>query len=296
MKTVMIALIATATLSQAAHAESAVPTELIIGYDSEGKVDPAPQACLAHVKEVTEWDKAATERGAQQVCAARKRHADAYAALQSNYKAFVEAFSKDRRLNLPEAVSNLKTLIKACMDHKFGITTGGHNIMIDVIENDVSAGCLTLGSNLIKDETRVRSPRGLANDFNNLSHFPDFCRMTYGKSTAYPLAFGEHHHLCAPDLVVLTIWQTTNRIVMFAARHRDTAEKSSRWPAPAPHPEFSEATRRWPAWVTAYLQPNAPRGPSAYPLDPHLGGRLPTFDHEPELFGGPLGMESPPPA
>jgi hypothetical protein len=25
--------------------------------------------------------------------------------------------------------------------------------MIDVIENDISAGCLTLGSNLIKDET-----------------------------------------------------------------------------------------------------------------------------------------------
>ena len=138
MKTVMIALIATAALSQAAHAESAVPSELIIGYDSEGKVDPSPQACLAHVKEVTEWDKAATERGAQQVCAARKRHADAYAALQSNYKAFVEAFSQDRRLSL---------------DHKFGITTGGHNIMIDVIENDVSAGCLTLASNLIKDET-----------------------------------------------------------------------------------------------------------------------------------------------
>ena len=160
MKTVMIALIATATLSQAAHAESAVPSELIIGYDSEGKVDPGPQACLAHVKEVTEWDKAATERGALQVCAARKRHADAYAALQSNYKAFVEAFSKDRRLNLPEAVSNLKTLIKACMDHKFGITTGGHNIVIDVIENDVSAGCLTLGSNLIKDETRVRVQQG----------------------------------------------------------------------------------------------------------------------------------------
>jgi hypothetical protein len=84
MKTVMIALIATATLSQVAHAESAVPSQLIIGYDSEGKVDPSPQACLAHVKEVTEWDRAATERGAQQVCAARKHHADAYAALQNN--------------------------------------------------------------------------------------------------------------------------------------------------------------------------------------------------------------------
>src|SRR6476661_8520174 len=153
MKTVMIALIATAALSQAAHAESAVPSELIIGYDSEGKVDPSPQACLAHVKEVTEWDKAATERGAQQVCAARKRHADAYAALQSNYKAFVEAFSQDRRLNLPEAVSNLKTLIKACMDHKFGITTGGHNIMNECIENHNSAGRPKLGSNLNKEGT-----------------------------------------------------------------------------------------------------------------------------------------------
>ena len=153
MKTVMVALIAASTISQVAHAESTVPAQLIIGYDNEGKVDPSPQACLALVKEVTEWDKAATERGAQQVCAARKRHADAYAALQSNYKAFVEAFSQDRRLNLAEAVANLKTLIKACTDHKFGITTGGHNIMIDVIENDISAGCLTLGGNLIKDET-----------------------------------------------------------------------------------------------------------------------------------------------
>jgi hypothetical protein len=161
MKPVMIALIAAFALSQAAHADNTVPAQLVIGYDNEGKVDASPQACLAQVKEVTEWDKAATERGANQVCAARKRHVDAYVALQSNYKAFVEAFSKDRRLNLPEAVSNLKTLIKACMDHKFGITTGGHNIMIDVIDNDISAGCLTLGSNLIKDET-ARFTRALA--------------------------------------------------------------------------------------------------------------------------------------
>jgi hypothetical protein len=161
MKAVMIALIVTCTLVQLAHAESTVPAQLIIGYDNEGKVDASPQACLAQVKEVTEWDTAATERGTKQVCAARRRHLDAYAALQSNYKAFVEAFSKDRRLNLPEAVSNLKTLIKACMDHKFGITTGGHNIMIDVIDNDIRAGCLTLGSNLIKDET-ARFTKALA--------------------------------------------------------------------------------------------------------------------------------------
>ena len=39
------------------------------------------------------------------------------------------------------------------MEHKSGLTTGGHNIMIDVIENDIAAQCLTLGSNLIKGET-----------------------------------------------------------------------------------------------------------------------------------------------
>jgi hypothetical protein len=39
------------------------------------------------------------------------------------------------------------------MDHTFGLTTGGHNIMIDVIENDIAAQCLTLGANLLKDET-----------------------------------------------------------------------------------------------------------------------------------------------
>jgi hypothetical protein len=65
----------------------------------------------------------------------------------------VNAFSDDRRLNLPAAVSNLKTLVQACMDHKFSLTTGGHNIWIDIIENTIVAECLTLGSNLIKDET-----------------------------------------------------------------------------------------------------------------------------------------------
>ena len=97
------------------------------------------------VKEITEWDKAQTEKGAKTVCAARQRHVAAYNALQANYKNFVKAFSEDRRLNLPGSVESFKTLVKACIDHKFGLTTGGHNIMIDVIENDIAASCLTLG-------------------------------------------------------------------------------------------------------------------------------------------------------
>ena len=152
MKAAVIALIAACALGQAARAEDVVPSTLVIGYEAEGKVDAGPQACLAAVREVTEWDKAATERGAKDVCAARKHHLDAYADLQKTYKVFVEEFSKDRRLELANAVASLKTLIKACMDHKFGITTGGHNIMIDIIENEIDAGCLTLANNLLKDE------------------------------------------------------------------------------------------------------------------------------------------------
>lgn len=148
-----LAVLASILLIGVTHAETAVPDRLVIGYDNEGKIDAGPAACLASVKEITEWDEAQTEKGAKQVCAMRKRHVEAYAALQSNYKNFVKAFSVDRRLNLPSAVSNLKTLIKACMEHKSGLTTGGHNIMIDIIENDIAAQCLTLGSNLIKGET-----------------------------------------------------------------------------------------------------------------------------------------------
>ena len=51
MKTVMIALIAAFGLVQAAWAEDAVPSTLVIGYEDEGKVDASPQACLATVKE-----------------------------------------------------------------------------------------------------------------------------------------------------------------------------------------------------------------------------------------------------
>ena len=91
-----LAVLASILLIGVTHAETAVPDRLVIGYDNEGKIDASPAACLASVKEITEWDKAQTEKGAKQVCAMRKRHVEAYAALQSNYKNFVKAFSVDR--------------------------------------------------------------------------------------------------------------------------------------------------------------------------------------------------------
>ncbi len=67
---------------------------------------------------------------------------------------------KDVRLYPSDAASNLKILVKACIEHKFSITTGGHNIMIDVIENDISGECLTLAANLLNEEIKeLRSSR-----------------------------------------------------------------------------------------------------------------------------------------
>src|ERR1700704_5080693 len=90
-KLALIVLVALMALAGIARAETAVPDRLVIGYDNEGKIDASPQACLAHVKEITLWDKAQTEKGARDVCTARKRHVEAHAALQSNYKNFVKA-------------------------------------------------------------------------------------------------------------------------------------------------------------------------------------------------------------
>jgi hypothetical protein len=137
-----------------AHGERAQPPDsLIIGYEDEGKIDASPQACLKTVKEITEWNEAETQRGAREVCAARKKHIDAYAKLQTNYRAFIREVVKDRRFDWTEAAATVPTLVKTCIAHKFSITTGGHNIRIDIINNEIAAACLTLASNLLRDET-----------------------------------------------------------------------------------------------------------------------------------------------
>jgi len=143
-----------ASLYDLSRAEDAPPGDLTIGYDGEGKIDASEQACLSFVKETTMWSKTEIEQGALKVCAARKRHAEAYEALQRNYRALIQEMAKDARLDPASAASNLKILMKACIDHKFALTTGGHNIMIDVIENDIASKCFALGANLLGDEIR----------------------------------------------------------------------------------------------------------------------------------------------
>jgi hypothetical protein len=157
---VAVAVLLTVAVGSPARAERALPPErLTIGYENEGKIDASPQACLATVKEITEWNEADTQRGAREVCAARKKHIDAYAALQTSYRAFIRQVTMDRRFDWTEAAATVPTLVKTCIAHKFSITTGGHNIRIDIINNEIAAACLTLAANLLRDETRQLTPR-----------------------------------------------------------------------------------------------------------------------------------------
>ena len=83
----LVTVLLTVSAGGLAHAKEAPPERLTIGYEGEGKVDASWQACLASVKEETEgWSKTDIENGARKICAARKRHVEAYAALQSKYR------------------------------------------------------------------------------------------------------------------------------------------------------------------------------------------------------------------
>jgi hypothetical protein len=130
-----------------------MPEALIIGYDEEGKVDATEDACRAFVVEVVEWEKAEVDQAVRDVCAARMRHVDAYGALQASYKKFRATLAGDTRLDLAAAASSAAELLKSCIEHKSAITTGGHNIRIDIIPNEIAAECLDLGRNLLDKET-----------------------------------------------------------------------------------------------------------------------------------------------
>jgi hypothetical protein len=160
LTTVTIAALVSLVAAGLAAGEQATPPEtLVIGYENEGKIDASREACVAHVKEVTEWSEAETQRGAREVCVARRKHIDAYATLQANYRAFIRALTFDRRLDWDEGTKTVPVLVKTCMTHKFSLTTGGHNIRIDIISNEISASCLTLIGNLLRDETRQLARR-----------------------------------------------------------------------------------------------------------------------------------------
>lgn len=133
--------------------DAQMPATLVIGYDEEGKVDASEAGCRAFVQEVVEWEKAELDRAVRDVCAVRKRHAEAYAALQAAYAAFRTELAENTRFDGSAAAAHLSQMVKSCIEHKWAITRGGHNIGIDMVPNAIDADCLDIGRALIVKET-----------------------------------------------------------------------------------------------------------------------------------------------
>jgi hypothetical protein len=157
---VVIALVIAAatfvSLTDVARAEDGrapLPDKLTFGYEGEGTIDTSPKACLEAAREAVEWTEEETKKAGQLICEARKKHQEAYAAIQKSYKRLAAHIEPDHRLNPPEAVKGIEAMVKACIDHKTNINTGGHNIYIDIIPNHVAAACLTLGREVLDQES-----------------------------------------------------------------------------------------------------------------------------------------------
>jgi hypothetical protein len=152
MRTALIAIVAMMTVANfGAQAASYKLPPLIIGYEGEGKVAVSPEDCLKFVEGTTQWTDAQTKESADKVCKARKRHKDAHDALEAAYQTF-RMRSTDKRLDIEQSVSQFRTMMKSCIDHKLRLTTGGHNIMIDIIPNEIAASCLEIGAQMLSHE------------------------------------------------------------------------------------------------------------------------------------------------
>ncbi len=150
---IALAIMLAATLPGFAEERQPMPDKLAFGYDEEGKVDASQAGCEGYVKENVEWPEPEMADAIKDVCGARKRHVEAYAAIQKSYKTLAKKIGDDTRLDKAAAVTSFEAMIKACIDHKSNMTTGGHNIMIDVIPNDIAARCLDLGRAMLDEET-----------------------------------------------------------------------------------------------------------------------------------------------
>jgi len=130
-----------------------MPKTLVIGYDGEGSVDTSEASCREFVMQTVEWEKKETDQAVRDVCAARQRHVEAYAALEKAYGAFRAEIAGMPRLDGAAAATTAAQLVKSCIEHKWAVTTGGHNIRLDIVPNEIAVECLDLGRGLLERET-----------------------------------------------------------------------------------------------------------------------------------------------
>ena len=136
-----------------------MPSSLVIGYEDEGKVDASEKSCRAFVVDMVEWEKAEMDQAVKDVCAYRQKHIDAYAKLQAAYADFRAVLSEQTRFDGAAAARHVAALIKNCIDMKWALSTGGHNIGTDMIPHAIATECLDLGRDLLQKETATLGPR-----------------------------------------------------------------------------------------------------------------------------------------
>lgn len=160
LRTLAAAAAGLALLSVAASAQDPgpMPPTLVIGYEDEGKIDASPAACRAFVTDMVEWSKPEEDQAVKDVCSYRRKHIDAYESLQAAYSRFRAALSEQTRFDGAEAARHAAALIKNCIDMKWALSTGGHNIGTDMVPNSIAAECLDLGRTLIENETAALMP------------------------------------------------------------------------------------------------------------------------------------------
>jgi hypothetical protein len=110
-------------------------------------------------RRLVEWEKAEMEQAVKDVCAYRQKHIDAYARLQAAYSDFRMVLSEQTRFDGASAARHVASLIKNCIDMKWALSTGGHNIGTDMIPQAIATECLDLGHDILQKETANLGPR-----------------------------------------------------------------------------------------------------------------------------------------
>ncbi|WP_439543924.1 hypothetical protein [Hyphomicrobium sp.] len=157
----VVALLSLSLLSALAAAQdhAPMPPSLVIGYEDEGKVDASEKSCRAFVVDMVEWEKAEMDQAVKDVCVYRQKHIDAYAKLQAAYTDFRAVLSEQTRFDGAVAARHVAAIIKNCIDMKWALSTGGHNIGTDMIPHAIATECLDLGRDLLQKETANLGPR-----------------------------------------------------------------------------------------------------------------------------------------
>ncbi len=132
-----------------------MPSTLVIGYEGEGSRRRVEEACRSFVLETVEWEKAEVEQGRKgRLPASVSDTSRPMPRSRPPTRSLPHALHEQTRFDGTAAAAHLASMLRSCMDHKLELTTGGHNVGIDMVPNGIAAQCLRLGTDFLTAETQ----------------------------------------------------------------------------------------------------------------------------------------------